>query len=71
MRTPDLSQAARQLETRIAEAKGPQRLALQPELSRLLQRMKVANHPVPEPLQKLNATLHDEAVESWFDNMPV
>jgi hypothetical protein len=71
MRAPDLSHTAEQLETQIAEAKGPQRLALQPELSRLLQRMRVANQPVPETLQKLNATLHDEAVESWFDNMPV
>ncbi len=71
MHAPDLNQAARQLETKIAKAKGPQRLALQPELGRLLQSMKTNNQPVPENLRKLNATLHDEAVESWFDNMPV
>jgi HPt (histidine-containing phosphotransfer) domain-containing protein len=71
MGAPDLIQTARQLEQKIAQAKGPQRLALQPDLSRILERMKVSGQTVPENLRKLDNALRDEAVESWFDNMPV
>lgn len=56
---------------RIAMASPEQRLELQPELSRVIDRMQRSGEPVPTRLRNLNAQLCDEAIEARFDNLPV
>jgi len=67
----DLYQIAKDLELQIKSANSVRRLALQPELSRVLERLKAEGQAVPLRLRQLDATLCEEAVESWFDNLPV
>lgn len=71
MTTKDLIDTARELEQTIGQANPAGRLALQPELSRVLQRLKADGQVVPVRLRRLNTVLCDEAIEAWFDNMPV
>ena len=71
MTDPDLLKTARNVEQRITQAQGAQRLALRSQLSHTLERMKLSGQAVPVNLRELDATLRDEAIESWFDNMPV
>lgn len=67
----DLARAANDLEKKIASASSVRRLALQPELSRILARLKADGQSVPTRLRHLEYVLRDEAVEARFDNMPV
>ena len=67
----DLSQTARQLEAAIIASSAAKRLELQPQLSRVLDRLQRDGHHVPARLRNLNAVLLDEAIEERFDNMPV
>ena len=67
----DLSQTARQLEASITGASAAKRLELQPQLSRVLERLSRDGVHVPARLRNLNAVLLDEAIESRFDNLPV
>lgn len=71
MNTRELSLTARQLEATINGANADKRLELQPQLSRLLDRLARDGHHVPARLRNLNALLQDEAIERRFDNMPV
>ncbi|MAY86842.1 hypothetical protein [Arenibacterium halophilum] len=67
----DLSLTARQLEARIIAGNLRLRLELQPQLSRVLERLSRDGAHVPARLRNLNAVLLDEAIEHRFDNMPV
>lgn len=71
MTTQDLLSAAEKLEHRIAAADEAERLALQPEFSKVLERLEAEGQQVPAHLRRLDAALIDEAVEARFDNMPV
>lgn len=62
---------AEQLETRISAADLTQRLALQPQFSEVLARLKDRGVQVPQRLRRLDAALNDEVLEAQFDNMPV
>lgn len=44
---------------------------LQPELHRLLARMKAAGEEVPERLREFDQKLVEEGVEAQFDNLPL
>ena len=67
----DLPQTARQLEAAIVAANPAKRIELQPQLSRVLDRLSREGHHVPARLRNLNAVLLDEAMEERFDNLPV
>lgn len=67
----ELFSEAERLETRIAGADQQQRLALQPDFSAVLARLKEAGAQVPQRLRRLDAALNDEVLEAQFDNMPV
>ncbi len=67
----DLSRTARQLEATINGANSDKRLELQPQLSRILDRLAREGEHVPASLRNLNAVLQDEAIERRFDNLPV
>ncbi|GGH22563.1 hypothetical protein SAMN05444007_102228 [Cribrihabitans marinus] len=67
----DLMSTAERLEQTLATAPLAKRIALQPEFSRVIHRMRVDGMRVPSRLQRLDAALCDEAVEAQFDNMPV
>lgn len=67
----DLFKTANELEMKINKASSAKRLALQPELTLVLKRMTADGQQVPSHLRRLNTTLCDEAIEAWFDNMPV
>lgn len=67
----DLLKTAERLEQRIAAAGDSGRLALQPEFSDLLHRMRLSGVTVPARLWSLDAALTEEAIEARFDNMPL
>lgn len=67
----DLFFEVERLESRISRADRAQRLALQPQLSACLIRLKDQGMEVPHRLRRLDAALVDEAIEARFDNMPV
>ena len=67
----DLSRTARQLEAKITNACEETRIALQPELGKILDLMRHQGSHVPARLKSLNAALLDEAIERKFDNLPV
>lgn len=67
----DLLKAANELEKEINRASSATRLALQPELTRVLERLTADGQEIPPRLRQLNTVLCDEAIEAWFDNMPV
>lgn len=70
MKTEYLTQAE-DLELKIAQCSGDQRLALQPKLSETIQKMSENGETIPRRLARLEASLSDEAVEAQFDNMPI
>ncbi|WP_299968784.1 hypothetical protein [uncultured Roseobacter sp.] len=67
----DIEQRASQLQTRIAGASYQERIALQPQLDRVISTLKAQGHPVPSKLKRLGDKLRDEAMDDMFDNMPV
>ncbi|MBB95229.1 MAG: hypothetical protein CML68_11615 [Rhodobacteraceae bacterium] len=67
----DLKKVATDLEVRINGATAAGRLALQPELERLLRRMERDGHRVPPRLRNLDAELTSEVIEARFDNVPL
>jgi len=71
MTNQGLIRTARDLEQKIGQADSVGRLAMQPELTRVLERLKADGQQVPPGLRDLNNVLCDEAIENWFDNMPV
>lgn len=58
------------LEAHIAKA-ATTRIAMQPQLQTILNRLEADGIVVPGRLKRLNATLIDEAIEARFDNMPI
>ncbi|MBE1284084.1 MAG: hypothetical protein GJ676_12310 [Rhodobacteraceae bacterium] len=71
MTDQELITVAEQLEQKIEGANGTGRLALQPEFSRVLDRMRDAGLKVPPRMRRLDDALCEEAVEDSFDNMPI
>jgi len=71
MTAHDLIRDAEHLQTRIAGAAPDTRLRLQPEFTRLLDRLRQQGEQVPSHLRQLDARLMDEAIEAGFDNLPV
>ena len=71
MSTGSLLQQAERLARQAAAADVAARIRLQPELTRLVERMRIEGLHVPARLQRLEAELADEAIEARFDNMPV
>lgn len=67
----DLEQRASQLEAQIENASEKERLALQPQVDRVIATLKAKGQSVPCRLKRINDTLKDEAIEDMFDNMPV
>ncbi len=71
MNMEELKKTAENLEQKIAVAGAETRLALQPQFSRVLDRMAAGGERVPVRMRRLDAALVDEAIEAQFDNMPV
>ncbi|UWQ92622.1 hypothetical protein QEZ52_07635 [Aliisedimentitalea scapharcae] len=71
MSNQELIKVAEHLEQRIDGATSAMRLALQPEFTRTLDRMRDAGVKIPLRLKRLDEILCEEAVEDSFDNMPV
>ncbi len=66
-----LLQQAERLARLAAAADAATRIRLQPELTRLVERMRIEGIRVSARLQRIEAELADEAIEARFDNMPV
>lgn len=71
MSTQELFKAADKLEQQINSSDTKGRLALQPELSRVLELLQAEGGQVPLRLRRLDASLCDEAIEARFDNFPI
>lgn len=71
MTNEDLLHRARSLETSILGADGAVRMALRPEFSRVVDRLRQNGAAVPGRLRRLEAALVQDAVEEMFDNIPV
>lgn len=71
MTSSEMLQRATQLASEIREGGQQDRLALHPELSRLLNALRATGEAVPRVLLQLDAELNEEEVEQQFDNMPV
>jgi hypothetical protein len=71
MVTENLMERVEALELRIIRATQSGRLVLQPELTRMLDRLDEQGLPVPRRLRDMEAALVEDAIESRFDNMPV
>ena len=71
MNEHDLFLTARRLEASIIGASAARRLELQPQLTKVLERLSMQGQRVPARLRNLNAILLDEAIEERFDNMQV
>ncbi len=67
----NLLDVALRLERQILDAGPDQRLAMQPEFARVLDRLRVQRVEIPRRLLQLEAELADEAIEARFDNLPV
>ena len=67
----DLKKTALDLEVRINGATAAGRLALQPELERVLRKMERDGLHVPPRLHNLDAELISEVMEARFDNVPL
>ena len=59
------------LEAHISRASLATRIAMQPQLQTILNRLEADGIAVPGRLKRLNAALIDEAIEARFDNMPI
>lgn len=66
-----LTRKAELLEKRISGANGATRLQLQPEFTRILDKLRAQGGDVPDRLKELDSVLVDEAIEARFDNMPL
>lgn len=67
----DLMKEAETLEQKLTGADLDLRLALQPRLSFVVDRLRVEGAEIPSRLRRLDAALAEEAVEAQFDNMPI
>ncbi|WP_120633450.1 hypothetical protein [Ruegeria sp. EL01] len=71
MTTANLYSEAEQLEQKLHNACLDTRLALQPSVSKVVDRMRRQGVHVPSRLRRLDAALCEDAMEARFDNMPV
>lgn len=71
MTAQDLFSEAEQLEQKLDGACLDTRLALQPSVSKVLDRMRASGVNIPSRLRRLDAALCEDAIEARFDNMPV
>jgi hypothetical protein len=71
MTMDQLMERACRLEQQIRNAVDADRMALQPEFNRILNRIKDAGGVIPGHLRRTEQVLRDELVETQFDNMPV
>ncbi|MEP2639839.1 hypothetical protein [Roseobacter sp.] len=67
----DLQQRANQLEDQIKTATHTERMALQPQVDRVVATLRATGQSVPRRLERMNNELRDEAIEDMFDNMPI
>lgn len=67
----ELMATSETLEAHIAKASRASRIALQPQLQSILNRLEQDGIAVPTRLRNLNSALIDEAIEDRFDNMPI
>lgn len=59
------------LESLIGAAAPETRYRHEPQVRRVITRLREDGHAVPERIKALHATLLSEAIEAEFDNMPV
>ncbi|AXT26737.1 hypothetical protein D1823_09155 [Ruegeria sp. AD91A] len=71
MTTKSLYSEAEQLEQKLRNASLDTRLALQPSVSKVIDRMRQEGMQVPSRLRRLDAALCEDAIEALFDNLPV
>ncbi len=71
MTAQDLYTEAAKLEQRLHGANLDTRLALQPSVSKVLDKMRSQGIHIPSRLRRLDAALCEDALEARFDNMPV
>ena len=67
----DLEKQASDLEAQVKNASLKERMALQPQLDRVVTSLTMQGLPVSRNLRRMNNTLKDEALDDMFDNMPV
>lgn len=67
----DLERQASDLEAKVQSASPQERIALQPQLDRVITSLTMQGIPVSRTLRRMNNTLKDEALDDMFDNMPV
>ncbi|SHF30116.1 hypothetical protein SAMN05444279_12619 [Ruegeria intermedia] len=71
MTAHDFSAEIARLERQLREANLETRLALQPSVSKVIDRMRAEGVPVPTRLRLLDAALVEDALEAKFDNLPI
>ena len=67
----NLYSEAEQLEKKLLNASLDTRLALQPSVSKVVDRMRQQGMRIPSRLRRLDASLCEDAMEARFDNLPV
>ncbi|WP_170426603.1 hypothetical protein [Ruegeria arenilitoris] len=71
MSTNCLYSEAEYLEQKLQNACLETRLALQPSVTNVIDRMRQQGVHVPSRLRRLDAALCEDAMEARFDNMPI
>lgn len=71
MTQTNLYSEAEQLEQKLQNACLDTRLALQPSVSKVVDRMRQQGVHIPSRLRRLDAALCEDAMEAQFDNLPI
>lgn len=71
MTPSNLYSEAELLEQKLQNACLDTRLALQPSVSKIIDRMRQQGMHVPSRLRRLDAALCEDALEARFDNLPI
>lgn len=71
MSVVNLYSEAEQLEKKLQGACLDTRLALQPSVTKVIDRMRQQGVRVPARLRRLDAALCEDAMEARFDNLPI
>ncbi|WP_170404411.1 hypothetical protein [Ruegeria arenilitoris] len=71
MSSINLYSEAEQLEEKLNGACLDTRLALQPSVTKVIERMRQEGMHIPSRLRQLDAALCEDAMEARFDNLPV
>lgn len=67
----NLYSEAEQLEQKLQGASLDTRIALQPSVSKVIERMRMEGVHIPARLRRLDAALCEDVMEARFDNLPV